>query len=135
MIQGWRNSRKGSSLAHNARKKAGYPEVKARMAELAAPAQQKAEHEIAITIGAAEEKLWEIASVDLGKGAVKVPEQIAAIKTLAQLRGWNANRAVSMRVSATDWVDGGWTMLRCLRSMPARVVCHECHLSLTPCGP
>jgi len=77
-------------MASNARKRAALPQVKARMAELAAPAQQKAEHEIAMTVGAAEDKLWQIATVDLGKQAVKVPDQIAAIKTLAQLRGWNA---------------------------------------------
>ena len=60
------------------------------MAELAAPGREAAEKAVAITVGAAENKLWEIANVDLGKRAVKVPDQIAAIKTLAQLRGWNA---------------------------------------------
>jgi len=80
----------GKSIASNARKRAALPQVKARMAELAAPGQEVAEKAVAITVGAAEGKLWEFASVDLGKRAVKVPDQINAIKTLAQLRGWNA---------------------------------------------
>jgi hypothetical protein len=80
----------GRSIASNARKRAALPQVKARMAELAAPEREAAEKAVAISVGAAEEKLWGIASVDLGKKAVKVPDQIAAIKTLAQFRGWNA---------------------------------------------
>jgi len=60
------------------------------MAELAAPGREASEKAVAITVGAAEDKLWGIASVDLGKKAMKVPDQINAIKTLAQLRGWNA---------------------------------------------
>jgi hypothetical protein len=80
----------GKSVAANARKRATLPQVKARMAELAAPAREVAEKAVAITVGAAEDKLWGIASVNLGKDAVKVPDQIAAIKTLAQFRGWNA---------------------------------------------
>lgn len=93
----------GRSLASNARKRAVLPQVKARMAELAAPGREAAEKAVAITVGAAENKLWEIANVDLGKRAVKVPDQIAAIKTLAQLRGWNAPRENRLEWRTEDW--------------------------------
>jgi len=80
----------GSSLAHNARKKAGYPEVKARMAELAAPVQRKAGQEVVATVETAMTKLSRIAFAELGDGAIKVSDQIAAVRTMAQMQGWNA---------------------------------------------
>jgi hypothetical protein len=81
----------GSSIASNARKRAALPQVKARMAELAAPVREKTEQEVARAVEDAERKLWEIIRTDLGKKAVKVSDQIGAIKVLAQLHGWNAS--------------------------------------------
>jgi hypothetical protein len=69
------------------------------MAELAAPVREKAEQEVARAVEDAERKLWEIVRVDLGKKALKVADQIAAIKTLAQLRGWNALEKTESKVT------------------------------------
>jgi hypothetical protein len=80
----------GSSVAANARRRAGLPQVKARIAELARPAQQKAEQAVVATVETAMIKLSEIAFAELGDGAVKVSDQIAAFRAMAQMHGWNA---------------------------------------------
>src|SRR5262245_27281175 len=80
----------GSSVASNARRRAVMPQIKARMAELAKPAQRKAEQEVVATVETAMLKLSKIAFAELGDGAIKVGDQIAAFRTMAQMQGWNA---------------------------------------------
>jgi hypothetical protein len=86
----------GKSLASNSRKRAQRKDVKARMAELAAPAIEKAQESITATLDWAVDKLVRIAAPDLGDGAVRTPDQIAAIKLLAEIKGWKAPEKVAM---------------------------------------
>lgn len=80
----------GSSLASNARRRAGLPQVKARMKELAAPAQQQAESEVVATVEDANRKLGAIAGVPLRPECVKPSDQIAAMNLKARINGWLA---------------------------------------------
>lgn len=91
----------GTSLAHNARKRAARADVKARMAELAAPSQEASERAVVATLDQATRKLSEIAAPDLGNDALKVADQIAALKLLAQIKGWLApeKRDLTLRAS------------------------------------
>ena len=86
--KGYQNPSK--TFAANARKKAQREDVKARVAELLAPALERAEIEIGATVDWATRKLCKIANYDLGQDMVKVPDQISAIKLLAELKGWLA---------------------------------------------
>jgi hypothetical protein len=44
--------------------------------------------------------------IDWGRESVKVADQTAAIKTLAQLRGWNAleKRETELKIERIEWV-------------------------------
>ena len=107
----------GSSLGHNARKRAGRNDVKARMAELAAPAQAETEREVVATVETAIAKLSEIGTAKLGDDAIKVPDQIAAWKLMAQIKGWLAPekrdiafeatviRVPKVSATAQEWID------------------------------
>jgi hypothetical protein len=56
------------------------------MAELAAPVQQKAEQEVVATVETAMLKLSKIAFTELGDGAVKVSDQIAAKAVIGNVK-------------------------------------------------
>lgn len=79
----------GSSLASNARKRANRKDVIARMIELAEPATAEAKAKIEATLDWARDKLASIAALDRDE-EVKPADQIAAIRTLAQINGWLA---------------------------------------------
>jgi len=81
---------RGSSRADNARKRSQRADVKKRVAELFAAAQQKADSPLAATIEWATRKLVSIIAIDLGVDAITVPDQIAALKLLAEMKGWKA---------------------------------------------
>ena len=87
---------KTKSSAANARKRAQRKDVKGRMAELMAPALERAEVQTETSIEWAYTKLATIASYDLGEDAVKVPDQIAAVKLMAQLKGWLAPERLAL---------------------------------------
>ncbi len=91
----------GSSLASNARRKAGLAQVKARMAELAAPVRQKVERDVIATVETAINKLSEIGSAQLGDDAIKVSDQISAWKLVAQIKGWMAPEKRDIAMEAT----------------------------------
>jgi len=80
----------GSSLVDNARKRANRKDVKARMIELAAPALAQVEAEIAVDVQWATKKLASLVNPDLGVHKIKVTDQIAALKLLAEMFGWLA---------------------------------------------
>lgn len=80
----------GRSMASNARKRAQRDDVKKRIAEILAPAAEKAHAAIEATVEWATTRLVNIASPDLGEEAIRTPDQIAAIKLLAQIKGWLA---------------------------------------------
>lgn len=81
---------KSKSFAPNCRKRAQRKDVKARIAEILAPALKRAEDATGATVEWAATKLFNIADPDLGLEAIKTPDQIAAITLLAKLRGWMA---------------------------------------------
>ncbi len=93
---------RGKSLASNARKRAQRADVKKRMAELAAPALARAETLVAATVEWAANKLVSIAAIELGETAVEVPHQIAALKLLAQIKGWLAPEKRDVTVHDAD---------------------------------
>jgi len=66
------------------------------MAELAAPVQRKAEQGVVATIETAMLKLSKIAFAELGDDAIKVSDQIAAFRTMAQMQGWNASEKTNL---------------------------------------
>ena len=99
-IAGYPNP-KGKSFAPNCRKRAQRKDVKARVAELQAPGLKRAEDATEASIEWAATKLYNLADVDLGDEAIKVPDQIAAIKLLAQLRGWMATEKRELEVGDT----------------------------------
>ena len=80
----------GSSFDANARKRAQRADVKARVAELQAPALERVKQHIDISIEWAAGKLAGIAGFDLGSSKTKVSDQIAAINLLAKMYGWMA---------------------------------------------
>ena len=80
----------GTSFAANARKRAQRADVKARVAELRAPALEKVKKDIEISVEWAAKKLAAIADFDLGAEITKVSDQIAAINLLAKINGWMA---------------------------------------------
>jgi hypothetical protein len=96
---------RGSAMADNARKRANRKDVKARMIELAAPAQAQAEAEIAIDLAAAERRLWEIVQARVNFDETVMPKNIIdAIKTIAAVRGWNAPTNINVNKHVhTDW--------------------------------
>lgn len=78
------------SFAANARKFAAKSEVKRRLAELFAPKIAEAECDMRATKQFAIEKLMAIAVPDLGESKIKIPDQLMALKQLAELNGWKA---------------------------------------------
>lgn len=90
---------RGNSLAANSRKRAQRKDVKARMAELAAPKVAQDDEQLEATVDWAERRLVSIASPDLGSEDLKALDQIAALKLLAQIKGWMApeKRDVTLR--------------------------------------
>ena len=81
---------RGTSRAANARKRSRRADVKKRVAELFAAAQQRADSPLAATIEWATRKLVSIIAVDLGVDAITVSDQLMALKQLAELNGWKA---------------------------------------------
>lgn len=80
----------GKSIGPNARKRAQRKDVKARMIELAAPAVEARKAEIEATVDWAIGRCVDIASPDLGVKAIKVSDQLNALKLAAQILGWEA---------------------------------------------
>ena len=80
----------GTSVAANARKRATLPQVKKRMAELAAPAQRQAESEVVASVEDANRKLGAIAGVAVRSERVKPSDQVAAMSLMARINGWLA---------------------------------------------
>lgn len=96
---------RGSALADNARKWSNQKDVKARLAELAAPAQAQAEAELTVDLDRAKGRLAEIilAKVPLDE-AVMPKDVINALKVLAAIEGWNAPTTVNLNKHVhTDW--------------------------------
>lgn len=94
----------GSSMAANSRKRAQRKDVKARMIELAAPLQARAEADIAVDLENAEKRLGKIIMADVDVASVKPADVIAAIRQLAAIRGWNAPTNVHVtKHESTDW--------------------------------
>jgi hypothetical protein len=81
---------KGKSFAPNCRKRAQRKDVKARVAEILAPALKRADDATGATVEWAATKLFNIADPDLGPDSITTPDQIRAIDLLAKLRGWMA---------------------------------------------
>lgn len=79
----------GKSLAPNARKRAQRKDVKARMVELAQPAQEQAERELTLTLETATQKLAEIVHTPT-PDEIKPADQIAALGLAAKMFGWLA---------------------------------------------
>jgi hypothetical protein len=92
----------GSSFASNARKRAQRSDVKARVAELRKPALDKLAAEIDLSVEWALGRLYAIASPDLGKRAIKTPDQLRAIELLAKIRGWMAPDKLDLAVRSAD---------------------------------
>jgi hypothetical protein len=86
----------GSSIADNARKRANRADVKARMIELAGPAQVQAEAEVVATVEDALDKLGRIASVNPKPNAIKPTDQIAALHLMAKIKGWLAPKPIDV---------------------------------------
>ena len=80
----------GSSRYANAKKRAQRADVKRRLAELARPVAARTQEQIEATVEWAVNRLYAIASLDLGKEAIKTPDQIRAIELLAKIKGWMA---------------------------------------------
>lgn len=80
----------GRSLGPNARKRAQRKDVKARMAELAAPALAEAQQEVTASVDLVTRRLLAIIMPDLGVDAIKVADQIQASRQLCQIHGWMA---------------------------------------------
>lgn len=77
----------GSSFESNARKRAQRPDVRHRVRELRASGELLAEYRALVTRDWMLYRLHCIADPDLGRDAIKVSDQIAAIKLSAQLTG------------------------------------------------
>ncbi|MHB8272833.1 hypothetical protein [Bradyrhizobium sp.] len=94
----------GSSLAANARKRANRKDVKARMIELAAPAQAQVEAELTVDLEKVERRLGQIILAEIDLDNIKAVDVIAAARQLAAIRGWNAPTNVHVtKHDSTDW--------------------------------
>jgi hypothetical protein len=80
----------GSSFVSNARKRACRADVQRRVAELRAPEEQRRIDGVRTTREWLLAKCASIAGRDLGLEALKVSDQIAALKLMAQIEGWIA---------------------------------------------
>lgn len=80
----------GSSLGPNARKRAGRPDVKARMVELAAPVIEAKNIDLVVDLDGAVRRMSQIIMADVDLDSTKVPDVIAATRQLSALRGWDA---------------------------------------------
>jgi hypothetical protein len=95
---------RGTALADNARKWSNRPDVKARMVELTAPVQAKAEADLIIDLERAERRLGEIILADIDLSSIKAADVIAAVRQLAAIRGWNAPTTLNVnKHTHTDW--------------------------------
>lgn len=97
---------RGSAAQANSRKRGNRKDVRARMIELAAPAQAEAEADVAVDVTKAKSRLAEIimASVDWNE-TVMPKDVINAVKQLAAIEGWNAPTNVNLhdKRDPTDW--------------------------------
>lgn len=81
----------GSALADNARKWANQADVKARMAEIAAPiVPEQSDETLALDIAGAKLRLAKIIQCDSGLAKVKPADVIAAVRQLSTMEGWDA---------------------------------------------
>lgn len=87
-IAGYKGS--GKTFAANARKACNRSDVKARVAELRAPALAKLQEKIDVTIDWASQKLATMANHELDPDEIKATDQIGALRLLAQMYGWLA---------------------------------------------
>jgi hypothetical protein len=87
-LAGYKGS--GKTFAANARKACNRSDVKARVAELRAPALEKVKEQIEINIEWANQKLATMANHELNADEIKATDQIAALRLLAQIHGWLA---------------------------------------------
>lgn len=87
-LAGYKGS--GKTFAANARKACNRSDVKARVAELRAPALEKVKEQIEINIEWADQKLATMANHELNADEIKATDQIAALRLLAQIHGWLA---------------------------------------------
>lgn len=95
---------RGTAMADNARKRANRKDVKARLIELAAPAQAQIEAELTIDLERAERRLGQIIMADIELSGVKAADVIAAVRQLAAIRGWNAPTNINVNKHVhTDW--------------------------------
>lgn len=96
---------RGSSLGSNARKRAGRADVKARMIELAAPAQALVETEIAVDVARAKSRLSEIILANVAWDETVLPKDVInAVRQLAAIEGWNAPTKIDVNKHVhTDW--------------------------------
>lgn len=95
---------RGSAMADNARKRANRKDVKARMVELAAPAQAEMERILTVDVERAKQRLANIIMADVDLAKTKAPDVIAAIRQLAAIEGWNAPTNVNLhKHDSTDW--------------------------------
>ena len=79
-----------SYSAANSRRNARRSDVKVRVAELQKPALDKVAEQIDLSVEWALNRLYNIASPDLGVDAIKTPDQLRAIELLAKIKGWMA---------------------------------------------
>lgn len=91
-IAGYKGS--GKTFAANARRNANRADVKARVAELRAPAMAKVQEQIDISVEWAAQKLAAMANHDLPTDDIKPSDQVAALRLLAQMNGWLAPEKV-----------------------------------------
>jgi hypothetical protein len=95
----------GSSFAANARKRAQRLDIKARVAELQAPAEARAEMANAVSREWLLRRLHRIADLDLADAEVTVTDQIAAMRLAAQIGGHLAPTRHEVAMSHEDALD------------------------------
>lgn len=91
-LAGYKGS--GKTFAANARKACNRPDVKARIAQLRAPAMAKAQELVGISAEWATQRLATMANHEIDTDGLKATDQIAALKLLAQMHGWLAPEKV-----------------------------------------
>jgi hypothetical protein len=96
---------RGSALADNARKWSNQKDVKARLVELAAPAQAQAEAALTVDLVAAKGVLSKIILANIDYNETVAPKEVInAIKTFAAIEGWNAPTTVNVNKHVhTHW--------------------------------
>lgn len=96
---------RGSSVRANSRKRANRKDVKERMIELSAPAQQQAEAMVLVDVTRAKSRLSEIIMAAVSWSETVMPKDVInAIKQLAAIEGWNAPTQINVnKHESTDW--------------------------------